>query len=77
MTFNKRPLTPHEKQEIWRQKQLRIFYGSGRPIYQLNIHNQQMRRYYDSNMYYSLLTSKPLLNIHHEHFSRTFYKTFQ
>ena len=32
----KSELSPKEKQEIWRQKQIYIFYGSGRPIFNIN-----------------------------------------
>ncbi len=47
-------MTPQEKQEIWRQKQIRIFYGSGRPIFTMNKQNRYMRKFYDCDFYYSL-----------------------
>jgi hypothetical protein len=32
-----------KKQEIWRNKQFNIFYGSGRPIFDINIDTQHLR----------------------------------
>ena len=40
-------MTPSEKQQIWRIKQIQIFYGSGRPIYKITQDNQYERRNYD------------------------------
>jgi len=45
-------LTPKEKQEIWRQKQVYIFYGSGRPIFNINEKNLHMRSSYDNTYYF-------------------------
>ena len=47
-------MTPQKKQEIWRQKQLYIFYGSGRPIFQMNKHNEHLRKYRDPQFFYYL-----------------------
>lgn len=40
-----------EKQQIWRQKQIEIFYGSGRPIFRITEDNMFERKNYDSNYY--------------------------
>ena len=40
-----------EKQKIWRQKQIEIFYGSGRPIFRITEENCFERKNYDSNYY--------------------------
>lgn len=45
-----------EKQQLWRQKQIEIFYGSGRPIFRITEDNMFERKHYDSNYY--MLSSK-------------------
>lgn len=40
-------LTSQEKQNIWRQKQIEIMYGSGRPIFTMTPHTQFFRHSYD------------------------------
>ena len=40
-------MTPCEKQVIWRKKQIQIFYGSGRPLFNINEDNQFERKTYD------------------------------
>jgi len=40
-----------KKQHIWRQKQIEIFYGSGRPIFRITEDNMFERKNYDSNYY--------------------------
>ena len=44
-------ITPHEKQKIWRMKQMHIFYGSGRPIFKITKDNIFERKGYDVNYY--------------------------
>lgn len=44
-------MTIHEKQQIKRMKQMRIFYGSGRPIFKITLDNQFEKRNYDVNYY--------------------------
>ena len=40
-----------EKQKLWRQKQIEIFYGSGRPIFRITEENCFEKKNYDSNYY--------------------------
>jgi len=48
------PLSAREKQEIWRRKQVKIFYGSGRPIFLINDKNQHLKRFNDSQFWYEM-----------------------
>lgn len=62
----KSELSPKEKQEIWRQKQIYIFYGSGRPIFNINEKNMHMKSVYDNSYYFqkyinNLLQSRKLV----------------
>jgi hypothetical protein len=41
----------HKKQNIWRQKQIEIFYGSGRPVFRITKDNCFERKNYDGNYY--------------------------
>jgi hypothetical protein len=59
-------LSPKEKQEIWRQKQIYIFYGSGRPIFNINEKNLYMKSSHDNTYYFqkyisSFLQTRKLL----------------
>ena len=59
-------LSPKEKQEIWRQKQVYIFYGSGRPIFNINEKNMHLKSSYDNTYYFqkyisSFLQTRKLL----------------
>ena len=59
-------LSPKEKQEIWRQKQVYIFYGSGRPIFNINEKNLYMKSSHDNTYYFqkyisSFLQTRKLL----------------
>lgn len=45
--------TPHEKQEIWRRKQVQILYGSGRPLFKISEKNQYNRKNYDCVHYFN------------------------
>ncbi len=49
-----RPLNAREKQEIWRRKQVKIFYGSGRPIFLINDKNQHLKCFNDSHRWYEI-----------------------
>lgn len=40
-----------EKNEIWRQKQLDIFYRTGKPIYNVTLETQHIRRNKDPNYF--------------------------
>jgi len=40
-----------EKQNIWRKKQIDIFYGSGRPLFKITHENQFIRKNYDGAYY--------------------------
>jgi hypothetical protein len=55
-------LTRHEKQSIWRQKQIEIFYGSGRPLFKITEKNQFIRKNYDGEYYMRTLKYKDLDN---------------
>jgi hypothetical protein len=55
-------LTKHEKQLIWRNKQIEIFYGSGRPLFNITKKNQFIRKYYDGEYYMRTLKYKDLDN---------------
>ena len=61
--FNKEDI--HKKQEIWRNKQFNIFYGSGRPIYKITQDNQYERRNYDCKYY---AESYKLSDLHNKNF---------
>ena len=58
-------MTPSEKQQIWRIKQIQIFYGSGRPIYKITQDNQYERRNYDCKYY---TESYKLSDLHNKNF---------
>ena len=45
-------LSPQEKQKIWRQKQIYIFYGSGRPIFNIHDANLHQRCIFDNTYYF-------------------------
>jgi len=55
-------LTPQEKQKLWRQKQIKIFYGSGRPLFTITEKNQFIRKNYDGEYYIRTLQYKDLDN---------------
>lgn len=70
-------MTPQEKQEIWRQKQLHIFYGTGRPIFQMNEHNMHLRKYRDPEFYYYLKRRLPREDLRYYTPPRNFYQIYQ
>ena len=39
------------KQNIWRERQLDIFYRTGRPIYNIDYNNQFLRAHYNPSCY--------------------------
>lgn len=51
ITNNNTNLTAQKKQNIWRKKQIGIFYGSGRPIFKISDENQFIRKNYDGDYY--------------------------
>ena len=61
----KSELSPKEKQEIWRQKQIYIFYGSGRPIFNINEKNMHIKSVYDNSYYFQkyIYTSIQIKNL--------------
>ena len=58
-------LTPNEKQQIWRMKQIQIFYGSGRPIFKITKDNQYERKNYECKYYTDPYI---LTNLHNKNF---------
>lgn len=44
-------LTTRQKQELWRQKQIQIFYGSGKPIFNINTDTQHIREHNNPYFY--------------------------
>ena len=54
-TFSIEALKEHKlciaKQEKWRQKQLNIFYRTGKPIYTMTLENMHLRSKNNSNYY--------------------------
>lgn len=60
--MEKELLTRREKQSIWRQKQIEIFYGSGRPLFKITEQNQFIRKNYDGEYYMRTLKYKDLDN---------------
>ena len=58
-------LTPNEKQQIWRMKQIHIFYGSGRPVFKITKDNQYERKNYDCKYY---TDSYKLTDLHNNNF---------
>ena len=44
--------TLHKKQQIWRRKQIKILYGSGRPIFNISEQNHFYRENYDCVHYF-------------------------
>ena len=61
----KTKMTPSEKQQIRRIKQIHIFYGSGRPIYKITENNQYERKNYDCTYY---TNSYKLFDLHNKNF---------
>ena len=43
LEYEFRNLSVREKQELWRQKQLQIFYGNGRPIFNISDETRHIR----------------------------------
>ena len=70
-------MTPQKKQEIWRQKQLYIFYGSGRPIFQMNKHNEHLRKYRDPQFFYYLKSKNPSEDLRYFTPNRHLYEIYQ
>jgi hypothetical protein len=58
-------LTVNEKQQIWRTKQINIFYGSGRPVFKITEDNQYERKGYDCKYY---TNSSKLYDFHNINF---------
>jgi hypothetical protein len=54
--LNTKYLSPVEKQNAWRQKQIKIMYGSGRPIFNMTMETQYIRHNYDG--YYYIYANK-------------------
>lgn len=54
--------TVKEKQVAWRRQQIDIFYGSGRPIFNITEKNQFIRKNYDGEYYVRTLQYKDLDN---------------
>lgn len=46
-------MTPYEKQQIWRRKQIQILYGSGRPLFNISEDNLFERKNYDCVHYFN------------------------
>ena len=55
-------MTPYEKQQIWRNKQIQLFYGSGRPLFKISEKNQFERKNYDNEYYFHVYGCKDLDN---------------
>ncbi len=55
-------MTPREKQQIWRNKQIQLFYGSGRPLFKISEKNQFERKNYDNEYYFHVYGCKDLDN---------------
>ena len=51
LTYEFRNLTTRQKQELWRQKQIQIFYGSGKPIFNINTDTQHIREHNNPSFY--------------------------
>jgi len=51
INYEFRNLTTRQKQELWRQKQIQIFYGSGKPIFNINIDTQHIREHNNPYFY--------------------------
>ena len=45
VSFNKKEI--EDKQEIWRNKQFKLFYGSGRPIFNIDKDTEHLRYHYN------------------------------
>lgn len=64
--------TPQEKQYFWRQKQIKIFYGYGRPIFNTTIENCHIRKHYDVKRYFTCQTELhkkyPYYDLHNKNF---------
>ena len=55
-------MTQREKQQIWRNKQIQLFYGSGRPLFKISEKNQFERKNYDNEYYFHVYGCKDLDN---------------
>ena len=51
INYEFRNLTTRQKQELWRQKQIQIFYGSGKPIFNINTDTQHIREHNNPYFY--------------------------
>ena len=59
-------LSAQEKQQIWRKKQIQIFYGSGRPIFTIAKQTRFLRKNYDSEYYFNTYCCLNLDNDNYE-----------
>tara|TARA_B100001142_G_C14113875_1_gene570239 strand:- start:74 stop:313 length:240 start_codon:yes stop_codon:yes gene_type:complete len=51
LNYKYRDLNTIQKQEIWRQKQIQIFYGSGKPIFTMDEETQHIRSHNNPYFY--------------------------
>lgn len=47
-------LSAQEKQQVWRNKQVQLFYGSGRPLFIIAKQTRFLRKNYDSEYYFNM-----------------------
>lgn len=51
LNYEFRNLTTRQKQERWRQQQILIFYGSGKPIFNINKDTLHIREHNNPSFY--------------------------
>ena len=72
MLNNNKPTTLYEKYEQRRQKQIFIYYGSGRPIFNTTNENYHIRKHYDVKHYFTSQTEihkkYPYHDLHNKNF---------
>lgn len=67
---------PFTKQKRWRKKQLQIFYGNGRPLFEINEYNMFLKRFNDPKMLVYMKSHEPSLDLKYQQFTKDFYKGF-
>jgi len=68
ITNNNNSLSVREKQNIWRKRQIGIFYGAGRPIFKISNENQFIRQNYDGKYY---IESQKYIDLDNKNFRYT------
>lgn len=60
LDYKFRDLNSIEKQELWRQKQFQIFYGNGRPIFNIDKETQHIKSHNNPYFHKDILRRRQL-----------------